>query len=182
MNREHRLVRVRLSAGKGTITYKSSKDSFIERVEIETEIPKDVALALLDQCVQKVEKMRYEWFNRVDGKIWEIDVFEGDNQGLIVAEIELGSETEPFNLPEWCGEEVTHDVRFNNNQLCAFPYNRWGQSIIELAANMFDLTESIHDMYVSWNPHMTDGFIMITNVNQPICKVSDVWKESFSEI
>ena len=56
---------------------------------------------------------------------WEVDVFEGDNAGLVVAEIELGSEDEAFEKPEWVGDEVTSDPRYFNSNLVANPYRTW---------------------------------------------------------
>jgi CYTH domain-containing protein len=60
-----------------------------------------------------------------DGMLWEVDVFHGANDGLIVAEIELPAEDSPFKLPEWIGEEVSHDMRYTNSNLCAVPFSEW---------------------------------------------------------
>jgi adenylate cyclase len=70
-----------------------------------------------------IEKMRYTLV--VGSHTWEIDVFEGDNVGLVVAEIELGSADEAFEKPEWVGDEVTGDPRYFNSNLVANPYRTW---------------------------------------------------------
>lgn len=177
---EHKLVRVRLQGGKGILTYKSSVNQSIERVEIETEIGKDVAIALLAECTNLIKKVRYLVYTNDDtNRMWEVDVFEGDNEGLIVAEIELDSIGEEFDIPEWCDVEVTHDIRYNNNQLSAFPFCKWSVSIIKQAAQMFDMLDDVDDMYISWNPYMTDGFICHKKGGTVICNVSDIWKKSF---
>ena len=60
-----------------------------------------------------------------EGKIWEIDEFKGDNEGLIMAEIELKSEDEPFSVPPWIGKEVTGDIRYFNSHLAVYPFKNW---------------------------------------------------------
>lgn len=96
------------------------------RQEFEYAIPLDDAEALLASfCGQRVEKIRYH----VDfaGKRWEIDEFLGDNAGLVVAEIELESEDEPFEHPAWLGDEVTDDKRYYNVNLVQHPYCEWDE-------------------------------------------------------
>ena len=70
-----------------------------------------------------IEKMRY--FVNVGQHVWEIDEFEGDNSGLVVAEIELGHPDEDFEKPDWLGEEVTYDVRYYNTSLSNTPFKNW---------------------------------------------------------
>jgi adenylate cyclase len=72
-----------------------------------------------------IEKIRYRL--AVGRHTWEIDVFEGDNAGLVVAEIELGSEDEAFDRPEWIGEEVTDDPRYFNSNLVGNPFRTWAR-------------------------------------------------------
>ena len=72
-----------------------------------------------------IEKVRYTIV--VGDHTWEIDVFEGDNAGLIVAEIELGAEDEPFEHPSWLGDEVTDDPRYFNSNLVSHPFKDWHQ-------------------------------------------------------
>ena len=114
-------VRVRTSAEKAWITVKG-KTRGISRSEFEYEIPKHDAIAMLDLfCGKKrISKMRYKV--TFEGSIWEIDVFEGQNKGLIIAEIELESEDQRFASPEWLGEEVSYDSRFFNINLLNNPW------------------------------------------------------------
>jgi adenylate cyclase len=94
------------------------------RTEFEYEIPKEDAIELLDNfAVSELSKIRYKILY-ID-KLWEVDVFLGDNEGLIVAEIELLSEEESFEIPEWIRTEVTGDVRYYNSNLSANPFKNW---------------------------------------------------------
>lgn len=119
-------IRVRLTEKTGFLTIKglSVKAS---RPEFEYEIPKDEAKELLDAfAITEIEKTRYEiTFNN---KLWEVDEFSGDNKGLIIAEIELKSETEQFDLPIWVGAEVTDDGRYYNSNLSLHPFKNWPKS------------------------------------------------------
>lgn len=118
-------IRVRATDDKGFITIKgkSSADG-LSRSEFEYEIPKKEALDLLDAFTQKtIEKNRYEIM--VEGNVWEVDVFEGTNTGLIVAEIELESAEQSFTKPDWVREEVTSDFRYFNSALIEHPYTEW---------------------------------------------------------
>jgi len=108
-------VRVRTKGSKGFLTIKG-KSVGISRSEYEYEIPLQDAESLLDQfCPVSLSKVRYEV--EVGGKTWEIDVFHGKLEGLMVAEIELESEDEAFELPEWAAEEVSHDPGYYNSNL-----------------------------------------------------------------
>lgn len=120
-----RAVRVRVKGDAGFLTVKgASNKSGLSRFEWEKEIPVNEAKALLNFCEKGViEKIRYEV--KADKHIFEIDVFFGDNQGLIVAEVELNSENETFNKPEWLGEEVTGQTKYYNSQLSKSPFNTW---------------------------------------------------------
>jgi adenylate cyclase len=122
---EGRTVRVRWRNGKGYLTDKGKPAAgSIARIEYEYEIPGTDAEALLLLCRRPlIEKKR--WLLPNDKHIWEIDVFEGENAGLTVAEIELSSETEAFGKPDWLGEEVTHDSRYSNAALNRVPYSQW---------------------------------------------------------
>ena len=97
----------------------------VSRKEFEYEVPLAEALDMLDNlCAGPlIEKTRY--FVEHGGHTWEIDVFEGDNAGLVVAEIELGAEDEAFELPPWVGEEVSHEERYYNVCLVTHPYKEW---------------------------------------------------------
>ena len=120
-----RTVRIRLKKEKGylTIKGKSSEDG-LSRFEWEKEIALSDAKALLQLCEDGViDKMRYEVKFR--NHIFEVDEFFGKNEGLVIAEVELNSENEPFEKPSWLGKEVTGDIRYYNSQLGKLPYNRW---------------------------------------------------------
>lgn len=122
---EGRTVRVRWRNGKGYLTVKGKPATgSIARLEYEYEIPGSDAEALLLLCSRPlIEKKR--WLLANGTHTWEIDVFEGENTGLTVAEIELGSETEDFGKPEWLGEEVTYDKRYSNAALSRVPFSQW---------------------------------------------------------
>ncbi len=105
------------------LTIKSAV-SGIRRLEFEYEIPMDDAAALLDLRESGlIEKLRHRlpW----NGLTWEIDVFQGDNCGLIIAEIELPHESHAFAKPDWLGREVTSDPRYSNASLAATPFKKW---------------------------------------------------------
>jgi CYTH domain-containing protein len=108
-------IRIRIKGDKGFITIKGPTKG-ISRSEFEYEIPLIDAEALISQFAEKViNKERYEIY--FDEKLWEIDVFHGKLEGLILAEIELESEDETFSVPEWIGKEVSHDVEYYNARL-----------------------------------------------------------------
>lgn len=119
-----RIVRVRLKGEKGYLTVKGP--GALNRFEWEKEISADEAEALLSLAEPGiVDKTRY-LVPAGDGRhTWEVDVFHGDNEGLVVAEIELSSEDDPFDRPDWLGEEVTGDPRYYNSSLRAHPYKEW---------------------------------------------------------
>ena len=120
-------MRVRLAGDKARLTIKKRVKG-ATRLEFEYEIPVDEASSLIDNvCVGPVvEKTRH--ILKHDGLIWEIDVFTGDNEGLVVAEVELGSEDQSFDLPVWAGKEVTHDSRYYNASLVAHPFKKWASA------------------------------------------------------
>lgn len=122
-----RTVRVRIRNGKGYITIKGPSDaSGMSRFEWEKEISPDDARALLELADKGViDKTRHLVHNSDGVHTWEIDEFHGNNEGLVVAEIELGNGDEPFGHPSWLGEEVTGDRRYHNSQLIIHPYNTW---------------------------------------------------------
>ena len=120
-----RTVRVRLKGERGYITVKgqSSQDG-LSRFEWEKEISKTEAESLLNICESGViDKIRYEV--KIKNHIFEIDEFFGANEGLVIAEVELGSENETFETPYWLGEEVTGRIKYYNSQLSKQPYKNW---------------------------------------------------------
>ena len=117
-------TRIRIQNDKANINIKSATLD-ITRTEFEYSIPVDDArLILEDLCIKPViEKTRFTVEHM--GHTWEIDVFSGDNEGLIVAEIELSSPDEAFEKPSWIGEEVSNDARYYNACLVNNPYKNW---------------------------------------------------------
>ncbi|WP_136667302.1 CYTH domain-containing protein [Flavobacterium sp. H122] len=120
-----RTVRIRIKGEKGFITIKGkSNDTGTTRLEWEKEIPLNEAEQLLALCETGViDKIRYEV--PVGNHFYEVDVFSGNNYGLIIAEIELQSENEWFEKPDWLGEEVTKDRRYYNSYLSNNPFTAW---------------------------------------------------------
>ncbi|WP_316831335.1 CYTH domain-containing protein [Pedobacter aquatilis] len=119
----HKTIRVRIADNKGWLTIKGISTG-ATRLEFEYEIPMGEAIELLDNFSEnELEKVRYEIAH--EGKLWEIDVFSGDNEGLIVAEIELTTEDEEFELPAWIAEEVTHEKKYYNSNLTQHPFKDW---------------------------------------------------------
>jgi adenylate cyclase len=118
-----RVVRVRIEGEKATITIKGAMQGIV-RGEWEYPIPFDDACDLLTLCEQPlIEKYRYRI--PYEGMVWELDVFIGENAGLVVAEIELKSEGQTFPKPDWVADEVTHDARYLNSNLQSHPYSMW---------------------------------------------------------
>ncbi|HHE74339.1 MAG TPA: CYTH domain-containing protein, partial [Desulfobacteraceae bacterium] len=121
---KERTVRVRTINDKGFLTIKGITTG-ATRAGYEYEIPHAEATALLDDLCEKpiIEKNRY----KIDfaGFVWEVDEFFGENQGLIVAEVELESEDQAFEKPEWIGEEVTGDPKYFNSNLILNPFAKW---------------------------------------------------------
>lgn len=117
-------VRIRIQDKEAFLTIKG-KSQGASRLEFEYPIPlADAKIMLENLCsTSYVDKTRYLIDHQ--GHTWEVDVFEGLNKGLILAEIELSSEDEVFVLPDWVSEEVTHDVRYFNSQLIKNPYLNW---------------------------------------------------------
>ena len=121
---KERTVRVRTTGDKGFITIKGMSVG-ATRSEYEYEIPLADANEMLDRLCERplIEKTRYRVSH--EGLAWEIDEFEGDNRGLIIAEVELKDETQSVTLPGWIGQEVTGDPRYFNANLVANPFSQW---------------------------------------------------------
>ena len=117
-------ARVRVCDDKGILTFKGkSRDGGLSRFEWEREIPLGVAELLLARCKGVVDKVRH--IVEYEGHIFEIDEFKGDNEGLVVAEVELSSCDENVALPPWIGDEVTGIKCFYNSFLTKCPFNSW---------------------------------------------------------
>lgn len=123
-SQKERVVRVRIAGDKGQLTIKGITTG-VTRAEFEYAIPTEEAGLMLDNLCEKplIEKHRHKEVH--GGKTWEIDVFHGDNEGLVVAELELKSEDEAFDRPAWLGEEVSSDPRYFNSNLLKNPYKSW---------------------------------------------------------
>ena len=120
---KERTVRVRMIEDQGYLTIKGIAVG-ATRLEFEYEIPREDAETLLGLCEQPlIEKNRHKVEH--GGFIWEVDEFFGDNQGLIIAELELESEDQEFPSPDWVGEEVTEDPRYYNANLIKNPFTAW---------------------------------------------------------
>lgn len=117
-------VRVRLVGNQGYLTLKGFRIG-VSRAEYEYPIPAADAQEMLDNLCDRplIEKIRYtiQWA----GLIWEIDEFTGDNQGLILAEVELTAESQIIELPDWIDQEVSDDSRYYNVNLVRYPFSQW---------------------------------------------------------
>jgi adenylate cyclase len=120
-----RIVRIRINGEKGFITIKGvSNLSGMSRYEWEKEIPVQEARELLALCEPGViDKTRY--LVQVGKFTFEVDEFYGENEGLVIAEVELSSEEELFEKPDWLGKEVTGDKRYYNSKLAKNPFSKW---------------------------------------------------------
>lgn len=123
---KERTVRIRTINDKAFMTIKGPTVG-ITRIEFEYEIPHNECVEMLTHLAEQpiVEKIRYKIAQ--DGLVWEIDEFLGVNKGLIVAEVELQSEDQKFEKPEWIGEEVSGDPRYFNSNLVKNPYTTWNK-------------------------------------------------------
>lgn len=116
-------IRVRLTDTEAFLTIKGQTVG-VARPEFEYNIPMEDARHMLDNfCISELSKIRY--FIPHNGHTWEVDEFLGQNEGLIVAEIELSSEDEQFSLPDWVDKEVTDEKKYSNSNLAVKPYGEW---------------------------------------------------------
>lgn len=121
---KERVVRARIAGDHGFLTIKG-QTSGISRLEFEYPIPLADAAQMLDELCQGplIEKTRHR--EVFAGRTWEIDVFHRDNEGLIIAEVELANPDDKIERPPWVGAEVSNDPRYFNNNLAANPYKNW---------------------------------------------------------
>ena len=124
LNRDpNRTVRVRIAGDQAFMTIKSITTN-MTRKEYEYSIPLEDAKEMLELCERPLIA-KYRRLVEFKGMTWEVDEFLDENEGLVVAEIELESETQEFELPEWTGKEVTDDHRYFNSRLSITPYKSW---------------------------------------------------------
>jgi CYTH domain-containing protein len=121
-----RTVRVRIADAKGYLTIKGATQG-ISRAEFEYEIPIEDAQQLLEQLCDRpfIQKTRYKI--PYGDLLWEVDEFAAENQGLILAEVELRDPKQAIDLPNWIGAEVSHDPRYYNSNLVKHPFAHWGR-------------------------------------------------------
>jgi adenylate cyclase len=119
-----RVVRVRIAGTVAKLTIKG-KTRGISRAEYEYTIPVADAQQMLDELCERplIDKHRYT--EQIGAHTWEIDIFHGDNAGLVLAEVELASESEQIELPAWVTQEVSHDPRYFNANLLKAPFSSW---------------------------------------------------------
>jgi adenylate cyclase len=118
-----RVVRVRQAGKRAYITIKGISQG-TTRAEFDYPISLSDAEALMKLCLRPlIEKVRH--VVEYHGKRWEVDEFHGENEGLILAEVELSREDEPVDLPPWIGQEVSRDARYFNANLVELPFTRW---------------------------------------------------------
>ena len=117
-------IRVRVAKGRAYLNIKSATVG-IRRAEYEYEIPLQDGEEMLANLTSGsvIDKVRYKV--RCGDHVWDLDLFHGDNSGLMVAEVELDSEDETFEMPQWAGEEVSGDVKYYNSSLVKHPYCDW---------------------------------------------------------
>ncbi len=130
VNANHISLRVRIKDGGAcTLTIKFPRTG-LSRLEYEYEIPLDEAESLMELAQDTViEKRRYHVLD--DDLVWEIDVFEGANDGLVIAEVELACEDQAVRIPQWIREEVTQDKRYQNSRLAERPFSQWEHEPIQ---------------------------------------------------
>ncbi len=133
--RNGKTVRIRLAGTQGYVTFKDHAIG-LTRNEYEYPVPESDAKEMLELLCEKpqIEKTRYIIPNvkgnlpdgtPIEGLHWEVDVFHGDNEGLVLAEIEIPCEEAVFEIPDWIGADVSDDRRYRNNALCRHPYKEW---------------------------------------------------------
>lgn len=122
-----RSVRVRVEGGRAKLTIKGPSRG-ASRAEYEYAIPLHDAEELLELCARPlIRKIRYRVPH--DGLVWEVDEFEGQNEGLVLAEVELKDESQRISVPDWVGEEVTDDPRYYNANLVRRPFRKWKSDV-----------------------------------------------------
>lgn len=123
LNDPSKTVRIRLKDNQGYLTIKGSATG-ASRPEFEYPLPAEDAKELLDNfCDSEIRKIRNKIYYKE--KLWEVDEFLGDNEGLVIAEIELSNEEELFHIPDWIDAEVTGENKYYNSNLSVHPFTKW---------------------------------------------------------
>lgn len=123
---KERTVRVRIRNKKAYFTVKG-KPVGLSKKEFEYEMPLADAKEMIEMCTVAITKERYV-LDAGNGLSWEVDIFKGQNEGLILAEIEVPSENTPFAFPSWLGEDISQNYKYYNSQLALKPFNTWTKS------------------------------------------------------
>lgn len=123
-SQDGRTVRVRLRGGVGTLTVKGPTRGRT-RAEFEIDVPAEQVVAMVEALQPPGRILKTRYLVPFEGHTWEVDVYRGDNEGLVVAEIELDAEDEAFALPPWAGDEVSDDRRYTNAWLAEHPWPTW---------------------------------------------------------
>lgn len=124
VNLPDRVVRVRIAGEKAFLTIKG-ENTGISRSEYEYKIPVEEAAELLDTFCGKLIIEKYRFTIEHEGREWIVDQFLGDNEGLIITEVELGHEDEEVTHPDWVGAEVSYESRYYNSNLIKHPFKDW---------------------------------------------------------
>lgn len=121
---KERVVRIRIVGEKGFLTIKGLSEG-AKRTEFEYEIPVEDAKTMLEEICEKPIIIKYRYNIQIDDLLWEVDEFKAENEGLVVAEIELHDEFQNFDKPNWLGGEVTEDPKYYNANLIKHPFKSW---------------------------------------------------------
>jgi adenylate cyclase len=124
------VVRVRLMDGKALLTIKGENKGIV-RDEFEYEIPFSDGEEMIESLCGESIISKERFFINYESHLWELDVFSGDNKGLVVAEIELANENTKFIIPDWVEKDVSEDMRYYNNNLISNPFNSWSDTFVE---------------------------------------------------
>ncbi len=123
LSKQGNTVRIRIANDKAFLTVKS-KSKGLSRLEFEYEVPVADAQHMMLICITPVvEKFRH--CINYEGHVWEVDEFKGENEGLVVAEVEMRSEDEAVSIPTWIGSDVSDDKRYRNSRLAICPFKSW---------------------------------------------------------
>lgn len=122
---DEKLMRIRLKGEQAILSIKAKTNSALIRLEYEYEIPKPDALEMIEKLAEGFFIRKTRYLVQINSNTWEIDEFLDENHGLVIAEIEMNSEDQELDLPQWIGDEVTNDSRYINAALSQKPYRMW---------------------------------------------------------